>query len=257
MRAGGHVDRVEPDREHPMTSPSQGTSSLPDDADGDLLRDKCGVFGVFGHPDAAAFTALGLHALQHRGQEAAGIVTFDGRHFHSERRMGLRPPGYAIFGPIQLAWLFLFLGVTTPLISLSDGLWLLAAISVLPAVAATWLGWRALHQLSRRWLVFVPAGFVIHDPLLLGESILLRRTTVTSLGPANKSDLERGCDLSADAAGLSLKVVLTEPVDFAQRKKRDLIVTEADVIVFNPTLPGAVLREARTRAITIGAAAAS
>jgi amidophosphoribosyltransferase len=60
-----------------------------DDADGDLLREKCGVFGVFGHRDAAALTALGLHALQHRGQEAAGIVSFDGRHFHTERRMGL------------------------------------------------------------------------------------------------------------------------------------------------------------------------
>ncbi len=72
-----------------MTSPTRGTSSLPDDADGDLLREKCGVFGVFGHSDATAFTALGLHALQHRGQEAAGIVSFDGQHFHSERRMGL------------------------------------------------------------------------------------------------------------------------------------------------------------------------
>ncbi|HWP26419.1 MAG TPA: amidophosphoribosyltransferase [Xanthobacteraceae bacterium] len=55
----------------------------------DRLREECGVFGVFGHPDAAAITALGLHALQHRGQEAAGIVTFDGRRFHSERRLGL------------------------------------------------------------------------------------------------------------------------------------------------------------------------
>jgi len=44
---------------------------------------------IFGHPDAAAITALGLHALQHRGQEAAGIVTFDGSRFHSERRLGL------------------------------------------------------------------------------------------------------------------------------------------------------------------------
>jgi amidophosphoribosyltransferase len=57
--------------------------------DGDRLREECGVFGVFGHPDAAAITALGLHALQHRGQEAAGIVSFDGKRFHSERRLGL------------------------------------------------------------------------------------------------------------------------------------------------------------------------
>ena len=59
------------------------------DPDGDRLREECGVFGIFGHPDAAAITALGLHALQHRGQEAAGIVSFDGKRFHSERRMGL------------------------------------------------------------------------------------------------------------------------------------------------------------------------
>jgi amidophosphoribosyltransferase len=49
----------------------------------------CGVFGIFGHDDAAAVTALGLHALQHRGQEAAGMVAFDGERFHAERRIGL------------------------------------------------------------------------------------------------------------------------------------------------------------------------
>ncbi|MDH7795749.1 MULTISPECIES: amidophosphoribosyltransferase [unclassified Beijerinckia] len=59
------------------------------DFDGDRLREECGVFGIFGHPDAAAITALGLHALQHRGQEAAGIVSFDGKRFSSERRLGL------------------------------------------------------------------------------------------------------------------------------------------------------------------------
>ena len=55
----------------------------------DKLREECGVFGLLGHSDAAALTALGLHALQHRGQEAAGIVAYDGEHFHSERRLGL------------------------------------------------------------------------------------------------------------------------------------------------------------------------
>ncbi len=55
----------------------------------DRLHEECGIFGVLGHPDAAKLTALGLHALQHRGQEAAGIVTYDGSRFHSERRLGL------------------------------------------------------------------------------------------------------------------------------------------------------------------------
>ena len=53
-------------------------------SDEDRLHEECGVFGIFGHPDAAAITALGLHALQHRGQEAAGIVSFDGARFNSD-----------------------------------------------------------------------------------------------------------------------------------------------------------------------------
>ncbi|CAA7623135.1 amidophosphoribosyltransferase [Magnetospirillum sp. UT-4] len=56
--------------------------------DGDHLREECGVFGIFGHDEAAALVALGLHALQHRGQEAAGIVSYDGGQFHNHRDLG-------------------------------------------------------------------------------------------------------------------------------------------------------------------------
>lgn len=56
---------------------------------GPKLIEECGVFGVIGTQDAAALTALGLHALQHRGQEAAGIASYDGEKFHTERQMGL------------------------------------------------------------------------------------------------------------------------------------------------------------------------
>jgi amidophosphoribosyltransferase len=55
----------------------------------DKFREECGVFGIFGTADAAAHTVLGLHALQHRGQEAAGIVSFDGEHFNAHRSLGL------------------------------------------------------------------------------------------------------------------------------------------------------------------------
>ena len=73
-----------------MDRPEDGLSfSQGVDLEEDRLHEECGVFGIFGHPDAAAITALGLHALQHRGQEAAGICSFDGKRFHSERRMGL------------------------------------------------------------------------------------------------------------------------------------------------------------------------
>lgn len=61
----------------------------PDIRNDDRLREECGIFGVYGHPDASALVALGLHALQHRGQEAAGIVSYDQKQFHAERRMGL------------------------------------------------------------------------------------------------------------------------------------------------------------------------
>ncbi|MGB8601708.1 MAG: hypothetical protein WCD42_05870, partial [Rhizomicrobium sp.] len=67
-----------------MTGPT-GDFSFHDDH----LHEECGVFGVFGHPGAGALTVLGLHALQHRGQEAAGIVTFDGERFIAERHQGL------------------------------------------------------------------------------------------------------------------------------------------------------------------------
>jgi amidophosphoribosyltransferase len=73
----------DPDAESPMnlTNPFL-------DADGDKLREECGIFGVLGTRDAAAMTALGLHALQHRGQEAVGITSFDGMEFYSRRGLG-------------------------------------------------------------------------------------------------------------------------------------------------------------------------
>src|SRR6185312_16037466 len=78
-----------------MSETMEGSGDYLLDLEEDRLREECGVFGIFNHPDAAAITALGLHALQHRGQEAAGIVSFDGKRFHSERRLGLVSDAFA------------------------------------------------------------------------------------------------------------------------------------------------------------------
>ena len=71
-----------------MNPVSDAWSSPVRDPDDDSLRLECGVFGVFGAEQAAGLTALGLHALQHRGQEACGIASFDRQRFHTERHMG-------------------------------------------------------------------------------------------------------------------------------------------------------------------------
>ncbi len=69
--------------------PDHGGGTLSGFPDDDHFHEECGVFGIYGHQDATTTTALGLHALQHRGQEAAGIVCCDGDHFHSHKALGL------------------------------------------------------------------------------------------------------------------------------------------------------------------------
>jgi amidophosphoribosyltransferase len=90
---------------------SEWLARQPDDPAADRLQDECGVFGVFGaaEQDASVFVALGLHALQHRGQEGCGIVSFDGERFYHERHLGLVGDNFAgedlpkrLPGPIAL-----------------------------------------------------------------------------------------------------------------------------------------------------------
>ena len=76
----------------PPHQPGSRLTPLPSHSDGpddDHPNEECGLFGIYDSSDAAAHTALGLHALQHRGQESAGIVAYDGEQFHSHRALGL------------------------------------------------------------------------------------------------------------------------------------------------------------------------
>ena len=72
----------------PAPHPSEGRDNAPWDIDGDKLKEECGIFGVIGVKESSAMVALGLHALQHRGQEAVGITSFDGEEFYSHRGQG-------------------------------------------------------------------------------------------------------------------------------------------------------------------------
>jgi len=90
----------------------EGYPDMTDSFEHDKLKEECGIFGIYNHPEAANMVYLGLYALQHRGQEAAGIVSSDGTRLHSHRSMGLvadafnekiisRLPGQSAIGHVR------------------------------------------------------------------------------------------------------------------------------------------------------------
>lgn len=183
-----------------------------------------------------------------------GDIMVNGSAYGPERRLALRPPGSLLAGPMQLAWLVFFAGMVTGPLLLANGNWILGALALVIGAGLVFQTARSLHQLARRWVVFVPAGFVIHDFFVLAESILFRRAQIRALGPS-ALDVGNYLDLSANSQGLALMVQLDEKVPLALRAKRDIQTFSAHRLVFVPTLPGSLLHEARVRGIKIGSEA--
>ncbi len=178
----------------------------------------------------------------------------NGSAYGSERRMALKPQAFTLLGPIELIWCLVFCGlVAAPLLILAE-LWILAGVAALVGVAAVWFGGRILHQLARRWIVFVPAGFVIKDPMQMVDAVLFRRNRIATFGPARQTaaDDDATLDLTGGALGLALRVTTTEPAPVTLRGAGEHHAVETNDVLFTPSLPGAVLTEARIRGIKIG-----
>ena len=180
-----------------------------------------------------------------------GDVMINGSAYGSERRMALRPPASLLLGPIELVWLIVFAGLVTGPLLLAAGRWVVGAGAVLVGAALVWLGGRSLHQLARRWIVFVPAGFVVHDYWVLAESILMRRADIEALGPA-PAEPNEALDLTAGARGLALLAQLSDETPLALRGRKAITTETTHQLLFTPSLPGAVLQEARVRGVRIG-----
>ncbi|MDH4277478.1 MAG: hypothetical protein OEW83_05280 [Acidimicrobiia bacterium] len=180
-----------------------------------------------------------------------GDVMVNGSAYGSERRMALRTPAVAYLGPIPIAWFMVFAGLTgwAPAFNAVHPVAGVAAAIV--GAVAVWFGGRLLHQLARRWIVFVPAGFVVHDPFQLAEPVLLPRGSISRLGPAEVGSDADGLDLSAGSLGLALEAETGEPITFGVLRNRNVQTTKAKKLVFSPSLPGALLSEARIRGIKI------
>lgn len=214
------------------------------DADPDGNR-ALGATGVIGLACAAAACALVLTA-------AYGDRCVNGSSYGAERRFALRPPTAVVLGPLPVLWVVVTAGaVAGPL--------LLAARSWVAGVVALAAGWalavvivRRTHQLSRRWLVLVPAGVVVHDPLMLTDSLLVQKGNLAGIGPALADTT--ATDLSMGALGLALEVALREPSKILTNADRRAAGgsftapgTEVTAVLVTPSRPGAVMRTVTER----------
>lgn len=176
----------------------------------------------------------------------------NGSSYGDERRMLLRPPASVLLGPVPVAWVLAVVPATAGVLLLAGQQWIVG--SILAALAAL-LGWRAakaLHRLTKRWVVFVPAGMVLVDYMSLMDPVLFRRTSVTNLGPALADTTSH--DLTMNAPGLALQLDLGEdaPLSFTEAATGNL--AEGDTVrslLFSPSQPGQVLAEAESRRIAV------
>lgn len=180
-----------------------------------------------------------------------GDLMVNGSAYGPERRMALRPPASLLLGPLQLVWLLVVGGLMAGPLLIAADLPLVGIPLTIVGLVVAFFGAKSLHQMSKRWIVFVPAGFVLHDYFVLAESLLMTRKALASLGPL---PLDKGelLDLTAGSPGIALLAELKEETPLVLRSGRGATQAfSARRIVFTPSLPGALVKEARIRGIKI------
>ncbi len=137
----------------------------------------------------------------------AGEALVQGSAYGREHRLPLRAPAMLLI-PMVLVWSVWCVLQLSAILELSAGHWLVGAAFTVLAGALGWLLARRLHPLSRRWLVVVPAGIVVHDAVTLGETLMVQRgnVAVAHLAPADT----QAADLTGPAAGHALEIVLRD-----------------------------------------------
>ena len=205
------------------------------------------------HAGLADAAALGSAALVTVVAMAAGTgATFvNGSAYGLEHRMPLRPPGPLLLGPVELTWVAAVAGAVAGPLLLADAAWIAGGLLLVVGWPLAWWAGRSLHVLSRRWLVFTPAGLVLHDQLAVLEAVLVIRRHLRSVGPALVGTDAR--DLTLGAFGLALEIRFSEPLPITptppRRGRTVAPVSSVDVpaVLFTPTRPGRVMAEVTSR----------
>ena len=175
----------------------------------------------------------------------------DAASYGDERRFLLRPPGPVVVALIVPVWAVAVVGVAAGPLLLADQGWpagIVAAAVGLPAAA---FAAHTLFRLSRRWLVFVPNGLVVHDHMAVAEPLPLGRRSIASIGPARADTT--AADLTAQAFGMALELRLSGPVKAGVRTGRNRSEERSlTALLVSPSRPAAVLATADRRGLDLG-----
>jgi len=210
------------------------------------------IAGPAGADDAVALgAAVAVVATALLPATADAFV--DGSSYGSERRFALRTPRFLLLAAAPVAWVLAVAVPAAAVLTVAAGAWAAGAALAFLGLAGIALGVPAVHRLSLRWLVFVPAGVVVHDRLALADPVLLGRRVVRAIGPAAPPGGDG--DLTLGTGGLALVISLTQSVDLALARglgrNRQAVEVHLERIVVAPHRPGAVLSEAEARRLPV------
>ncbi len=209
-----------------------------------------GVITLVDDPGPAALMAVvaGAAVAVVAFHPQVGRVFVQGSAYGDEARFPLRPPGQLVLGPLPVLWLALAASVAAGPLLLAARQWAVGAVVSAVAVGLLAVLPRRFHVLSRRFLVFVPAGLALHDHLVARRDgdVPLARRAVVHAAPWPTTD---ALDLTGGSLGAAVEVTLREPESVVRKGRRpgDSTAVRTGAFLCRPTLLDGAVAEAERR----------
>ncbi len=200
---------------------------------------------------AAVVVTATTAALGTRGEFAR--LCAQGAAYGDEERFPLKVPAAIGAAILPFAVVVVGAGIAAGPLLLADEQWVVGVIAVVIGFPAAWLTARLVHQLSRRWIVLVPAGLVVADPLTLTDPVLFPRARIAGLGPADpaRRPPDEALDLRLGAAYGSCALLLTEAADLMRRVRGRGVGVQATLLLVTPAGAARLLDRASARRIPV------
>jgi hypothetical protein len=211
-----------------------------------------GVLAAFGTSGALAVSAVvsSLVAAAFALSSSVACAAANADAYGDEERFPLRIPPSLFLAPVPVAVALTAAGVAAGPLLLADGRLVAGIAAVVIGIPLAFVLVRSLHSLSRRWLVLVPAGVVVADPLTLADPVLMRRENIEMVDRASRTLRGQALDLRLGSPAGTICIALVAAQSFARRRGRHtLALQDADTVLVSAVQAAAFMRDAGARRI--------